>query len=300
MDSLRISSTGFGLNYFPHSYAAASGLFEAHGLSVEIKPCNVWTDVLADLAAGTSDLVLGGLWVPAMFGGMDRDLVVVGQINARFPMAIVTREPVADFELSWLVDRVVVVPGAGGTAPYEFTAGLLREAGLRPGDVRFVRDLSTDLFVELYRGGLGDAIVADMTTAVTLQQGGHGTISFRHAEAGGPMPNSVYYTERSRLDAVRPRAIAFMRAIQEAMTKVTASTVAELEPHLAAQWPQIDPGVRTETIGILLANGTWDSATVDRGSCDRWTSILRDAGLVAHPVPFETLVDTTITADSLT
>ena len=32
MDTLHISSTGFGLNYLPYGYAAFTGLFEANGV----------------------------------------------------------------------------------------------------------------------------------------------------------------------------------------------------------------------------------------------------------------------------
>jgi NitT/TauT family transport system substrate-binding protein len=294
MDTLRISSTGFGLNYLPHGYAELTGLFEANGVKVEINPRPVWTDVLADLDAGDADLVLGGLWVPAMLAGTGRDYVVIGQVNARFPMAIVTREPIDDFELSWLSGRIVLVPGVGGTAPYEFTAGLMREAGVRPGDTRFVRDLSTELLVDLYEGGLGDAMVADLATTTGLAHRGHGVLSFQHAEVSGPMPNSVYYTRRDRLEELRPAAVAFLTAIHQGMAAVTASTVAELEPVLAARWPDLHPDVRAAATRTLIGNGTWEGVRIDEAGCTRWTSMLDDAGLIAHPAPFASLVDTAV------
>jgi NitT/TauT family transport system substrate-binding protein len=296
MDVLNISSTGFGLNYLPHGYAEHTGLFEDNGVKVELSPRSVWTDVLVDLDAGDADLVLGGLWVPAMLAGTPRDYVVIGQLNARFPMAIVTRRPVEDFDLSWLSGRTVLVPGVGGTAPYEFTAGLLREAGLRPGDTKFVRDLSTELLVDLYENGLGDAIVADLTTTTGLQHRGHGVMSFQHADVSGPMPNSVYYARRDRLDELRAVAVAFLTAVSQAMAQVAARTVPELEPVLAARWPDLDPAVRAEATRLLHGNQTWEGVQIDEGGCNRWTSMLADAGLIAHPAPFGSLVDASIAA----
>ena len=102
-----------------------------------------------------------------------------------------------------MTGRTVLVPGVGGTAPYEFTAGLMRAGGVDPGGVKFVRDLSTDLLRELYEGGLGDAMVADPMTATVLKLGGHGYMSCHLADVGGVMPNSVYYVLRERLEELR-------------------------------------------------------------------------------------------------
>ena len=199
-------------------------------------------------------------------------------------------------ELSWLTGRTVLVPGVGGTAPYEFTAGLLREAGLRPGDTKFVRDLSTELLVDLFESGLGDAMVADLATTTGLQHRGHGVMSFQHADVSGPMPNSVYYTRRDRLEELRPAAVNFLSAIHQGMAKVTASTVPELEPVLAERWPDLDPAVRAEATRILIGNRTWEGIQIDEAGCTRWTSMLDDAGLIAHPAPFASLVDASVAA----
>ena len=137
MQRLRITATSHGVNYLPEYHAVATGGFDQLGLEVTAEARDPWTGVLDDLASGAADVALGGLWVPAMYAGMGRDLVVVGQLNARFPMTLVTRTPVQGFEWSWLRGRVVLVPGAGGTAPYEFTAGLMREAGVDPVGTRF-------------------------------------------------------------------------------------------------------------------------------------------------------------------
>jgi NitT/TauT family transport system substrate-binding protein len=176
MHVLSISATAHGINYLPEYHASVTGTFARLGLEVQARARDPWTGVLDDLADGSADVALGGTWVPAMFAGRGRDLVATGQVNGRFPMAIVTRAPVEEFDWSWMAGRTVLVPGGGGTAPYEFTAGLMREGGCDSAGVKFVRDLSTELLRELYENGLGDAMVADPLTAHVLQLGGHGFI----------------------------------------------------------------------------------------------------------------------------
>ena len=124
MKTLRISATANGINYLPEYYARENGLFAQQDLDVTAEARNPWDGVMHDLADG-----------PAMYSGRGREFVAFAQLNNRFPMAVVTREPVTDFDWSWLAGRTVLVPGQGGTAPYEFTAGLMRKAGV---DITYV------------------------------------------------------------------------------------------------------------------------------------------------------------------
>ena len=291
MDTLRITATAHGLNYLPEYWAQAKGAFADRGLEVLAEARDPWTGVLSDLAEGNADVVLGGLWVPAMYYGKGRDYAVVGQLNARFPMVLVTREPVADFAWGWMSGKTVLAPGAGGSAPYEFTAGLLREAGVSPSSLRFVRDLSTDMLAELFTHGLGDAMIADLLTGTRLEQAGVGHISCRLAEAGGTMPNSVYYVLRERVEELSDRLSSFLGAVAEGMDDLTSGAVDTL-PLLAEHWPDVPIAALRSAAGELGANGTWETVRVDPEAADRWMSILLDAGLIDGPVPFDALVDT--------
>ena len=135
MLTLNISATAHGLNYLPQYYADHLGLFAERGLAVTATAKDPWTGVLDDLDSGAADVALGGLWVPAMYAGTPRKLSVFAQVNHQFPKALVTRTPAPDFAWSDLVGRTVLAPGIGGSAPYAFTAGLVREAGVDPASI---------------------------------------------------------------------------------------------------------------------------------------------------------------------
>jgi NitT/TauT family transport system substrate-binding protein len=289
MDLLRISSTGRGINYLPEYYAAAGGALARRGLEVQASPRDPWTGVLDDLAAGDADIVLGGVWVPAMYAGAGRELVALGQLNARFPMVLISRAPVADFTCDWLPGRTVLAPGAGGTAPYEFTAGVIREHGVDPGAIKFVRDLSTAMLVELFERGLGDAIIADPLTAERLTRSGAGYPAWRLADAGGPMPNSVYYTDRSRLDEVHERVVALMAGVVEAMTALRGG--ADPSDVIASEWPDAEQAPLVAAASRLAADGTWSGVRIDPDALDRWVGILHDRGLSLRRASYDELVD---------
>jgi NitT/TauT family transport system substrate-binding protein len=280
-DTLRISATAHGANYLPEYFARERGLFADANLDVPYKPCDPWTDVLDDLESGEADIVLGGLWVPAMYAGSSRELVAIGQLNARFPMVVLTREPISDFDWSALSHKTVLVPGAGGTAPYEFTAGVIREAGVELVGTRFVRDLSGGMLSELWRAGLGDAFVADLLTATTLTHSDSGHVALRLAERGGVMPNSVYYVKRERLEELREPLTRFMGAIGSAMaTLASGEQTADAVELAASHWPDLPLPVLETVVEDFITNGTWSSSVVDVEACARWIRILSEAGLL--------------------
>lgn len=292
---LTISATARGLNYLPEYYADATGLFADQGLEVSAVARDPWTGVLDDLESGAADLALGGLWVPAMFVGSRRHYTVIGQLNHQFPMAIVTRAPAPDFTWADLTGKTVLAPGAGGSAPYEFTAGLMREAGVDPAGTRFVRDLSTAMLVELFTAGLGDAIIADLVTATMLQDRGVGHISQEHAVVGGTMPNSVYYCRTERLDELEPVLVGFVTALSRSMAALADETPDLLAGLVTGLWPDVPAASLRSATGRLLASRTWETTSVDPAACDRWTGILQDAGLVTTAPSFDALVTTRIT-----
>lgn len=61
---------------------------------------------------------------------------------------------------------------------------------------------------------MGDAIIVDLVNAHLREYKGIGTISYRHADAGGAMPNSVDYTFPQLIGEPGSGPWRFTRAIQ--------------------------------------------------------------------------------------
>lgn len=294
MLTLNISATAHGLNYLPQYYADHLGLFAERGLTVTATAKDPWTGVLDDLDSGAADIALGGLWVPAMYSGTPRKLSVVAQVNHQFPKALVTRTSQPDFQWSDLAGQTVLAPGIGGSAPYAFTAGLVREAGVDPASIRWLRDLSTPMFVELFESGLGDAIVLDHTTAELLRHRGTGFIANDYSVTGGLGPNSVYYLRAERIEELSERLIAFTAALDESMALLASVGVDELRPLLAEHWPTTPPEVLASACGRMLRSQTWATPRIDRVATERWMRILFEEGMVRAIPDFDDVVDSTI------
>ena len=293
MDNLTVSATANGLNYLPEYLADQEGLFRDAALEVTAVARDPWTGVLDDLESGRADLALGGLWVPAMYAGSNRGLSVVGQLNHQFPMAIAVRATgdFTDFTLADLRGKVVLAPGAGGSAPYEFTAGLLRESGVDPAGIRFVRDLSTAMLVELFTAGLGAAIITDLVTATELEASGSARIVFRHLDEGGIMPNSVYYCRTDRVEELRDRITRFVSGIDAAMRLLPTSDPHTVDGILKRRWPEKDQGILREAQRQMAASAVWQTVAIDEKASDRWMRILAEGGLVRSAPSYASLAD---------
>ncbi len=300
MLALNISATAHGLNYLPQYYADHLGLFAEHGLGVTATAKDPWTGVLDDLDSGAADVALGGLWVPAMYSGTPRKLSVFAQVNHQFPKALVTRTVQSDFAWPDLVGKTVLAPGIGGSAPYAFTAGLIREAGVDPASITFLRDLSTPMYVELFEAGLGDVIVLDHTNAEAMQHRGTGVIVNDYAETGGIGPNSVYYCRTDRLEELSDRLVRFTSALAESMQLMKSVTVVELRPVLEAHWPTMPTQVLERACERMLNSQTWATPRIDQGATERWMRILFEERMVRAVPAFNDVVDTAIVDAILT
>lgn len=293
MDQFRISATGSGPNYLPEYVSRELGFFEDEDIAVTSWVPNPWTGVLDDIDTGTAEAALGGLWVPAMYSGRVRDYVVFAQLNARFPMALVTRGPVPQ-PLDWhfLEGKVVLVPGSGGVAPYQFLAGVLREAGVDLPRVTFVHDLSAAMLSAIFQGGTGDALLVDGLRAASLLSAGIGESAIRMDEVCGPMPNSVYYAPPTLLERSDQLAWRFVRALQRGMDWLEVHPATDIEGLLRERWPHADSGVLTTVVEGFRSSGVWSGTVlVDPGAYTRWHDILVKGGLIPTPVAYIDVID---------
>lgn len=291
MDRFHVSATSHWPNYLPEYVAKEQGFFADEGLDFSRSAPDDWTQVLRDREAGVADVVLGGLWVPAMYHGRGREYVAFAALNSRNPKVLVMREPRPGFSWKDLEGGIVLAPGAGGTAPYVHTAGLMRKAGVDMAKVRWVRDLAGPTLTEMFLGGHGDALVTDAINGALLERADKAFIVARHDVDGGLMPNSVYYTNRERLE--RDDSIErFCRALQRAYDWLRVHQAVETKELLAREWPGLNTDHLIEVVDDLRARGIWEDIRIVREGYDEWLRIQTEDGLVSTEVPYEQVVDT--------
>ncbi|WP_433509328.1 ABC transporter substrate-binding protein [Nonomuraea sp. CA-143628] len=287
----RIAATGHSLNYLPEYMAAHRGYFEHEGLAVDAVVPSPWDLVLTELAAGTSQAALGGIWVPSMYFGRSSRYTPFAQVANRAPLALVGRGDPASFSLTDLVGGTVLMKGSNGASVGLYLKMLLAENDIDARDVRFIQDLDGAMLSELFVGGMGDYLLIDYPNASKLA-GSHDVAVVRaFAEAGGDIPWSVYYTLREPTDEQRDLHTRFFRALGRGMADVLdapADTYADL---LTSLFPKFDIGLLVALTDQYRTWGMWTTPEINRAGYDRWQAGIALGGLVSQPLGYDVLID---------
>lgn len=278
------------LCYAPHYIAERLGYFTDEGLLLETSfdsgPGGSW---LADrLADGSADLARGGIWIPMMYRKHLEDLRLFAMLCARNPQVLIGRTRLDTFTLADLEGRRVLLPAAA-TSQWMFLEGVLREAGVDLTSIRFVRDLDRATMSRLWRSGFGDFYLASPPAAQAVQPDPAGAASL--ATLGGPVPWSVYYTSRERIERDGQLLARFNRALLRGIEWTLSRAPEQAATLLADDFPEATPQELADGIARMRADGVWQAdVAIPRPALERYQRIILDYGLLDTPLPFEQIV----------
>jgi NitT/TauT family transport system substrate-binding protein len=293
LPSRRVRLVGIhaGPGYYPVFVADELGLFAAQGLTVEFTVSGHGSAIAKTLLAGDADIALGGMWRPLMYHGRIGDLVAFAQVNARCYLWAVSRIPVPNAGLTSLVGRSVVIPG-GSPSVWAYVAGLLRERGIEPSKVTFLRDFADTEGVDLFAAGLGDVILLGPGAAEQIAAEGRGHLAFPLAE-GGLSPWSVLFTRSSSIDRdggeTAGRLVAGLR---EAFNWVRLAERGDHVEICKRRLGTLPLEVCLNAIEGCKQNEIWPrDVEFDDSSVSRWQEMLIAAGLLHAPIDPADAVD---------
>lgn len=296
MQNFHVSATGHSLNYLPEYVAVWQGFFEEEGLNVTASVPSPWDLVLSDIGARKAQAALGGIWVPSMFHGRGKRYVPFAQVAARAPLAVMGREKPADFDWQSMPGKTVAMKGSNGASVGLFMKLLLRENGVDPRNVRFVQDLDGKMLSDLFVGGMGDYLVIDYPSAVTLEAAGGGHLVQELSITGGNVPWSVYYTDGESDAAQLDTQSRFARALGRGMDWIMANDAERYRDFLASTFPKFKPDFLVRLANIYRANGMWTTPRIDPDAYARWQTGIHDGHLTTAPIAYDALIDSRPTA----
>lgn len=211
---LSVCMSNSPVNVVP-AYAQARGLFQKHGLEVELLDTGGGSDTITALVAGDFDLcqAAGSAAVNAVVGG--HDLVLVAGIVNQQLYSLVVRPEIAGSQD--LVGKAVAVAGPGGASDRVMRTAL-QALGLQP---------DKDVAV-LSVGGQGERLAAMETGQVVgtvisvpevskaIQLGYH--VLLDPSDLDTPYQHTTIVVPREFLDSHRGEVTAFVKALVEAIT----------------------------------------------------------------------------------
>ena len=292
MQPFHLTATGYNLNYLPEYIALRHGFFREQGLEVTVKIPTPWDGVLDELADGTADMALGGIWVPSMYRDRVKNYTVFAQIANRSPLAILARGDSEGFKLADMVESTVLMKSGGGASVGLFFKMLLRENGVDPKSVDYIQDLDGVMLGNLFQGGMGDYFITDNLSAMAMAERNSDVSVAMEMVSEGDVPWSVYYRETATitpqiLDAQKRFCIALGKGIDWVLQHDAES----FQDELADLFPSVPVDVAVRVTNAFRRNGMWTTTSVSRNGFDRWQLGLADARLIKEPLAYESIVN---------
>lgn len=292
MQPFHLSATGYNLNYLPEYIALRHGFFREQGLEVTVKIPTPWDGVLDELADGTADMALGGIWVPSMYRDRVKNYTVLAQIANRSPLAILSRGHSEGFKLADMVGSTVLMKSGGGASVGLFFKMLLRENGIDPKSVDYIQDLDGVMLGTLFQGGMGDYFITDNLSGLAMAKRNCKVSVAMEMVSEGDIPWSVYYRETATitpeiLDAQKRFCVALGKGIDWVLQHDAES----FRDELAELFPAVPVDVAVSVTNAFRRDGMWTSTSVSRKGFERWQLGLADARLIKEPIAYELIVN---------
>lgn len=288
-----VAATGHSLNYLPEYIANRRGFFKEQGLEVTVSVPKPWDLVLDELADGTADAALGGIWVPSMYYATIKDYKAFAQLANRCPLALIRRGSSGPFKLADVVGKTVLMKSGNGASVGLFFKMLLRENGIDPNSVGYIQDLDGIMLSKLFQGGMGEYFLIDNASARLMAQNNPDvSVAMEMVTHGGDIPWSVYYCE---LETITPAVLDVQKRFCAALIKgtdyVLHNDAETYKDDLAALFPATPIDLLVELTNTYKRDGMWSSPLVGRHSFDRWQKGIVDGHLTRKPFAYEILVD---------
>jgi NitT/TauT family transport system substrate-binding protein len=291
--------------YCAHFVAEALGYFEANDLSVTFTTTQsgghtIQGGQIPAVLSGEADLTIGGPMV-TMKNYEDGGPALVSFCAAveRNPWVLASGKQTEALTIADLRGKRVIDVGNVGTASLCFR-WLLRTHGLGEQDVDVIAGSGSQEqdFRDVASGTVDYALHSLHALAPSITSGQ----LFLACDLAGPtqpVPWSAYIARPDVVATRRKDFVAFTRAIGQALDWVRSQAASKVAAVVASYYPDYPLEALTVAIeGYQRAEVFATSTALAKSDFDHFAAILRQSGWLERDVPYERLVDTSLTSQS--
>jgi len=289
---VKVSEVTHSVFYAPQYVAINLGMFEKHGIKIDLVNSQGADKVMTAVLSGQVDIGFAGpeASIYVYLQGKEDYPQVFAQLTQRDGSFLVGREK-EDFDWKNLADKHVL-PGRKGGMPYMALMYVIRQNGLNPDtDMNFDNSISFDAMTGAFLGGVGDYVTIFEPTATMVENEGKGYIVASVGEAAGEIPYTAYFANKSYIEHHTNVIQNFVDAIYEGQVWVDTHTAAEIAEVISPSFPDSDLEV-LETVAQRYKDiDAWNHTPVmTKESFERMEDVIELAGELSERVPFETIV----------
>ena len=287
-----VSEVTHSVFYAPQYVAINLGLFEKHGLTVDLVNGGGADNVMTAVLSNQVDIGLAGAEasIYVYLQGKTDYPQVFTQLTTKDGSFLVGRNQ-EDFDWKNLAGKHIL-PGRKGGSPYMALEYAIKKNGLDPHtDMNFDNSISFDAMTAAFLGGVGDYVTIYEPTATMVENEGKGYILASVGEEAGEMPFTTYFAKQSFMEK-NPEVIqSFVDAIYEGQVWVQTHTPREIAEVIAPSFPDSDLDVLEKVATRYKEIDAWSKTPyLSKESFDRLQDVIMEAGELEQKVPYEKLV----------
>lgn len=280
--------------YAPQYVAINKGFFEDEGLELDFATGEGADKVMAAVLSGSVDIGFSGpeAAIYVYNEGREDYPMVFAQLTQRDGAFLVGREPQKDFDFSELEGKHIL-PGRRGGVPFMTFEYVLKSEGLdTEKDLIFDDSIQFSMLAGAFTGGTGDYVALFEPTASALEKEGRGYIVASIGEAGGDIPYTAYYANKSFIQENPDVIQKFTNAIYRAQKWIRENPAEEVAKVIQPSFPDTELDILTTVVERYNSIDAWCSTPVmNEQSFMRLQEIISTAGELEKTVSFDAIVD---------
>ncbi len=294
LEKVTVSEVTHSVFYAPQYAAINLGIFEKHGIDIELINSQGADKVMTAVLANQVDIGFAGpeASIYVYNEGKEDYIQVFAQVTQKDGSFLVAREATDNFSWNDLKGKHIL-PGRKGGAPYMTFEYVLKKNGLDPKiDLNFDDSISYDMMNSAFAAGTGDYITIFEPTATVFENEGRGHIVASIGAEAGEIPFTAYFSKKSFIENNPDLIQKFVDAIYEGQQWVNSHTPAEIAEVVLPSFPEVDVNVLEQVITRYKEIDAWKTEpTMTEESFNRLQDVMIEAGELDNKAPFDVIVN---------
>ncbi len=294
--NIRLTEVIRSVFYAPQYVALEKGFFKEQGVEVELTTAWGGDKVMTAILSGQADIGLVGAETTVFVNqqGAPEPVVNFAQLTQRDGSFLVARQKIDNF--NWPMTKGKSIIGSrNGSMPEMVSEFVQRKNGVNPKvDNRIIQNIAFDNQTAAFASGTGDFYQAFEPAASILEKEGKGYVVAYFGEDSGKLPYTVFMAKESFIKANPNTIQKFTNAIQKAQNWVQTASPQEIADVIAPYFPQVDKDILARVADRYKKADAWaKDPIIDKEEWDNMHEVIRQAGELKTPGPYEKLVNTT-------
>jgi len=300
--TVRIGEVTRSLFYAPLYVAIEEGIFEKHGLKIELTTTPGGDKTMTALLSNTIDVALVGseTSIYVYQQGADDPVINFAQLTQTDGTFLMSREKIENFSFDLLKGSTFLGQRKGGM-PQMAGEFALNKHGINPHqDLELIQNIDFANIAPGFSSGVGDFVQLFEPTASIFEKEGTGYVVASFGVESGLLPYTVFMTKQSFINSKKDTVQAFTDAIYEAQQWVDTHSASDIAKSVAPYFDTVDNEIMISSIERYKNQSSYAlNPIIDEAEWNNLLDIMESAREITERAPHGELVNNSFAEKTL-